>query len=152
MLHSLKLTSNLLTACLDAALGRLLSPCCGPSFPLLLRCYLSCSWKVGLQHRERAHSSFVLAALGSSRTSVQIAPWILNSTANQHSRGPATLLPKLYEFKLAWTCFSFLQRSHILGLHFVQHLCSGWHNAHLYAWPGCYWNPNNDRFFFFFSR
>lgn len=144
MLQSLNLRSNLLIACLNAAIGRLLSPCCCFPFPLLLRCYLSCSWVVGLQQKDQAHSGFVLAAPPSSRTCVQILPWILNWSANQSSslyhRGPVALLPKLD--------FSFLQRSHILRLHLDQHLCRAWHNASFSLCPDCYWNPNNDSFLF----
>lgn len=109
MLHSLEFTSDLLTACLNVAFGQLLSPCSCSSFTSLLRCYQSCSWRVKSQHEKQAHSSFVLAALGSSRTSVQIICCILNWMANQHSsfycKDPITLLPKLDGFQLAQTCF-----------------------------------------------
>lgn len=94
-------------------------------------------------------NSFLLDALGSSRTLVQTVHWILKRTAGQPSnlycRDPVTSGRVI---KLPQTCFSFLYRKHILRLHFVQHLCIAWHNASLYPHPGCCCNPNNDIFFF----
>lgn len=66
--------------------------------------YWSITWAAAGKE-DQAHSSFVLAALDSTRTSVQIAAWKLSWMAKQQSslycRGPVTLLTKLDRFKLA---------------------------------------------------